>query len=67
MKVDLFVSEVYGNGEFERIIGCFIKEGMFEENKVRFYIMIKCMFIVIINVLEFLVNIFCICSFFFFY
>lgn len=62
MKVDSSVSEAYGNGESERIIGRLIKEGTSEENKARLYITTKCTSIAIINAPEPLANTFCTCS-----
>lgn len=52
IEVDSFISEAYGNGESERIIGRLIKEETSEENKARLYITTKCTSIAIINAPE---------------
>lgn len=49
MEVDSSLSEAYGNGESERIIGRLIKEETSEENKARLHIATKCTSITNIN------------------
>lgn len=49
MEVDSSLSEAYGNGESERIIGRLIQEQTSEEDKARLYIATKCTSIVIID------------------
>lgn len=49
MEVDSSLSEAYGNGESERIIGRLIQEETSEEDKARLYIATKCTSIAIID------------------